>query len=70
MPDVIPIRYSKRKQRALEIKRNNDNIIYELYQEGKARHNPYDRKQVCFEGDVIEVPGSCFKMKQAYKVGT
>ena len=71
MSNVIPICYSKKKELTLKIKRRNNDIIYDLYQEGKVKHNPYAHahESEYFEGDVIEVPAICFEMKRAYKVG-
>lgn len=68
MSNVIPICYSKKKELTLKIKRRNNDIIYDLYQEGKVKHNPYAHKNE-YKGYVIEVPAICFEMKQVYKVG-
>lgn len=69
MSNVVPICYSEKKRLALEIKRKNDDIVYDLYKEGKVKHNPYIHKDKYSEGDIIEVPAMCFILKRAYKVG-
>ncbi len=69
MSNVTPIHYSKKIKLALEIKRKNDDIIHELYLEGKVKYDPYHQRNKYPKNNVIEIPEACFKMKQAYKVG-
>lgn len=66
---VSLLRMSSRKEKEIKIKQKNNEIIRDLYHEGKCKYNPFHKEDEYYEGHVIKVPKSCFVAGRAYKVG-
>ena len=60
MADIIPMRLTEKSLQQLEIERENNRIVYDLYNQGKKKTHPRDDVKKEEKGAIIKVEEAFF----------